>query len=407
MSALQESWGAASPDPRPAWRSGRPRRSAPAAAPADLVLWTADPGWAGPVRAAGEAAGLTAAVAETPDASEVSAGSAGVLIVDLDHSPAGDADSALQAALRLVERLPGLPTVLVVEEESVAVYRGALRHGLRHVVRREEGPDAVLQAARAARRSQGPEKGAAEPKPAAVWAVCGAQGGVGRTTLATNLAVALSRRGRRTALLDLNAGLGVAHVFLDLQPRRPVSELLSDLPRLDGDLLEEYMPRHDSGVRLLPAPLGADLGGFVTAEHVDRIVTVARERFEDLVLDLPAGFPAFAEPALRRATALLVVAAPDLAGLSAAQLALAGAAGGPADRARTRLVLRHAERRHGLTAKDVEAALRTPVWAHLPWDGRATTPALNRGVPSVLARPRSRYAAAVARVVALLDKERR
>lgn len=403
MSTAQQASGGARTRGVFGWHRQAPATGAAAAS--DVMLWTEDAAWAESVRSALDAVGLAAAVAAGPELARF-AGRA-VAVFDLAHSPAGGIESALGFAEHLAGEHPELAAVVVVEEESVDVYRWAMQSGIRQVVHRPEGPERVVEAVRAARRAAGAAPNAPEARPAAVWTVFGAQGGIGKTTLAVNLAAALAARGRPTAVLDLNAGLGVAHVFLDLQPRRPVTELLSDIRRLDADLLEEYMLRHSSGLRLLPAPGGADLAGFVTPEHVEQILAVAGTRFDQIILDMPSGFPAFAAPALRRSTGLLLTAAPDLVGLALAQLAVAGTVGAQVDRGRVRLVLRETERRDGLTPQDIDTALHMPVWARLPWAGATTTPALNRGTPAVVAYPRSRYAAAVRRIVELLSKESR
>ena len=109
----------------------------------------------------------------------------------------------------------------------------------------------------------------------------------------------------------------------------------------------------------------------------------------------------------QQADVVLLLTPADLAGLSAARTALSGLAAAQVDAQRVRLVIRAAERGHGVTDQDVEAALGVKIWGRVPWDEAATTRSLNHGVPVVTAHVHSRYAAGVSRLLATLDKESR
>ncbi len=124
-------------------------------------------------------------------------------------------------------------------------------------------------------------------KPARVIAVCSGKGGVGKTNVACNLAVALSMRGKDVCLLDADVSLANVDVLLGLQPRLNLAHVVN------GDAgLDETMLRGPKGVRIVPAATGnfemTDLNSASQAAIVQAFSSLARQP-EVLVVDTAAG----------------------------------------------------------------------------------------------------------------------
>ena len=240
--------------------------------------------------------------------------------------------------------------------------------------------------------------GQADPGPAAtdrVISVLGTKGGVGKTMVAVNLAATLALRGLRTALLDLHFDWGNAGVWLRGAPPRPFSELLTEVARLDADLLVSFMSRHSSGAFVLPAPPKPEMAEFVHQEHAQAILRAARDGFEAVVVDTPPGFPEPAFPALELADHILLLTTPDVASLRNARGALGVLDLVQIGRAKTHVVLNRANRSHGVRRADVEATLGLPVWAALPADDGVAVRAANQGLSLPEAAPGARLTRAL------------
>ena len=124
-------------------------------------------------------------------------------------------------------------------------------------------------------------------QPVRVIAVTGGKGGVGKTSVAVNLATALAARSRRVVLLDGDLGLANADVFLGLSPRYTLAHVLAGERTLDEILVEA-----PQGFKLIPAAAGAaDLAQLGPAEHLGliRAFSSLAARLDVLIVDTAAG----------------------------------------------------------------------------------------------------------------------
>ena len=356
----------------PAWCQGRARALAPVA---DIVVTAS-------VRLV-----ALAAPSEAP----------AVVVVD----GAGNLDLALEGISRQTRAGQGSAYVLALGAgaEAAGVYPRAALAGVRVVLppgcELPELAEGIYRAADCLGAAAGPASGTQGPGSDRVIALFGAKGGTGKTTLAVNLAVVLARRGLRTALLDLHFDWGTVAVHLRGAPPRPFTELLSEVGRLDADLLQSFMTRHPTGVHVLPAPPKPEMAEFVNPAHVSAILAAARDGFDAVIADTPPGFPATIFPALEAADHILAVTTPDVPALRNMRAALGVVDLLQLGRAKMHLVLNRANQALGVRRADVEATLGLPVWAVLPGDEATVVRAANEGLPPVEAAPGSRYARAV------------
>ncbi len=156
---------------------------------------------------------------------------------------------------------------------------------------------------------------------APVIAFTRAKGGMGATTLATHAMLSLAGVGRRgfaghrVGFLDLDIQFGDAGINLDIPASSGLLDLLNDPARLDAALLKTSMAERPEGVSILPAP--CDLLPFevLDPEVVGRMIDVAREEFDVVVLDLPLAITAWTRAVLERVHELVIVTALSVCGI--------------------------------------------------------------------------------------------
>ena len=140
-----------------------------------------------------------------------------------------------------------------------------------------------------------------------VMAVQGLAGGVGATTFAVNLAWELcnvAKKGKpdpRVCILDLDLQYGSISTFLDLPRREAVFELLSDTESMDGDSFTAALIPFEEKLNVLTSPADMLPLDLVTSEDINRIIAMARQHFDYVVIDMPRTLVQWTEAVLNGA----------------------------------------------------------------------------------------------------------
>mgnify|MGYP002682231460 FL=1 len=116
-----------------------------------------------------------------------------------------------------------------------------------------------------------------------ILSVFSTKGGVGKTTVATNLAVALSIiTGKKIALLDFDLQFGDVAICLNLYVKNSMTDLIKDYSNIQQDpgLLEEYLLTHYSGIKILAAPVRPENAEYGTPEHIRNIIEFLKGRYD-------------------------------------------------------------------------------------------------------------------------------
>jgi pilus assembly protein CpaE len=250
-------------------------------------------------------------------------------------------------------------------------------------------------------RKQGADTPAASEQSRLVC-VLGPKGGTGKTLTATNLAVALSQRGERVCLIDLDLQFGDVALCLGLPPERTVYDLAQSPGALDYDKLDAFLALHSSGVRTLIAPRRPDQASAVGAELLREVYAIVRNTFDWVIVDTPPGFTAEVITSIDSSTDVVMVGMLDSLSLKNTKLGLETLELMKYDPDRIYLLLNRAHSRVGISQSDVEAVLgRTPD-VFIPSD-REIPRTVNEGIPIVVARPQSEPAEAFVRLADLLS----
>ncbi|HEX6870110.1 MAG TPA: P-loop NTPase [Micromonosporaceae bacterium] len=312
------------------------------------------------------------------------------------------ADALALAAEVRVSR-PGLGVVLIRDRLDVNVLGEALRAGIREVVAANDPAGLLAACARSVEVSRqmdpvNPRRRRVPAPPAyqaQVITVFSAKGGCGKTTLATNLAVALAAGGaRRVALIDLDLAFGDVAIMLQLVPERSIADAVALGDQLDQTTVRALFTPYAPGLDTLLAPAGPAEAERVTHGVVAEVLRLARGLFDFLVVDTPSQFSEPVLAALDATQVHLLPTTPDIAALKNLRLTLDtfDLLGLPKEH--RLVVLNRSETKVGLTAADVERVIRVPIAAHIP-SSRDVPVAANRGVPLLVDNPQHPVSKAV------------
>lgn len=291
---------------------------------------------------------------------------------------------------------PELGVVLLRRRVDVATLNEALRSGVREVV--DAGDTTALAGAvRRSRELTAQLRGSSADGTGGgrVITVFSAKGGVGKTTLATNLAAYLASTGARTLLVDLDVMFGDVAISLQLNPTATLADAVTMAGHLDPAALESLTMRHEaSGLDVMAAPSDPAQSEGIPGALVTELLRVARAHWTYVVVDTPPNISEHVLSAFDVTDLAVLIATLDIPAVKNLRIAintLDTLGGDQHDRV---VVLNRATDKVGLSQAEVETALKTPVTHALPSSSDVAA-ATNKGVPLVLESPRHPVSVAV------------
>lgn len=298
-------------------------------------------------------------------------------------------DGSLKLASVMDLQYPEISVVLV-EPETKEVVLQAMRSGVRDLLDPAADPDSIrvmleraALAAAGRRRGLGPgtSEHADHGAGGRIIAVMSPKGGVGKTTVATNLAVGLGKSAPMTVVIvDLDLQFGDVASGLMLDPEHTITDAVVGAASQDSMVLKTYLTVHPAGIYALCAPRNPVEMDRITGEHVTRLLIQLREEFHYVVVDTAPGLGEHVLATLEQATDAVWICGmdiPSIRGLRTGFKILTELNLVPEQR---HVVLNMADRRAGLTLQDIEATIGAPVDVALP-RSKSMPYSTNKGVP--------------------------
>jgi pilus assembly protein CpaE len=301
----------------------------------------------------------------------------------------------------LQEAAPQATPVVISRDANGETARKAMLYGARGYVVSPctaEELQTVLTAARSRHQRLIPANGAAMPSTPAVLAsgmvitVFGPKGGVGKTTLATNLAIAIRMRTQaRVALVDVDADFGDVAVIMGIEPEHTVRDILRAYAEGGTTIVSQYVTHHPSGVDVLAARHVEEVGAPPDPALIGQLLQQLAKSYDFVVVDTPGAFIPQVAAALDEATTVLLVTSTDMSSIKDARLALTTLKGSGFGDDRLKLVVNHATNANSVTESDIARTVGYEVFWTLPHD-RAVPHSTQLGRPIVVSEPRAEMA---------------
>jgi pilus assembly protein CpaE len=216
------------------------------------------------------------------------------------------------------------------------------------------------------------------------------RGGVGATSIATNVAGALQRRGERVCLLDFDLHLGDVLSFLDLPGTYSITDVLTNMGRLDRDLLDASVMRHPSGVRVLAQSGKVEEADQIRHQDVAQLLGFLRKHYDRIVVDGVRGFDELSLAVLDASQKLLMVLTQDVPAVRNTKRCLDLFRRLGYGEGKVQLVLNRYQRDSKITPEVIADTVGLPVAHTLSNDFAAAIESINRGLLLYDIAPRSK-----------------
>ena len=320
----------------------------------------------------------------------------------LIHSGTGD-NEALNLAERITQNRPRIFVIMVVDNMTVEVLQAAKAASVHNVIPMPDNTKDLCHYIQMVHTAESKRLTALTENTQVTWmskciAVFSSKDGLGKTSLATNMAIKLAENRRKVALIDLDLEFGDVHTFMDIDPKDTISELAKDFYSPTIDAIRSYMTVHPSGVHVLCAPKSPEYADVVSADCVSTILSLLRSYYDFVIIDTASNFSDVTLTAIEAASTIFMMTGMDISTLKNSKLALS-VLESLKQSSKVRVVVNRAVESGNISLDDVTRVVEAPLAAFIPNDYNTAVSALNRGEPFVQSFPKSKLAGCVEKLV--------
>lgn len=320
---------------------------------------------------------------------------------------AGDTD-VLNLAERIIMHRPRTFVILAAENLDVEMMQAAVNVGCHNVVELKKSPKEFSEYIKTVYTNEKIRIKSLGKNETILWSstvisVFGAKGGLGKSTIATNLAVSLAEKRKKVVLVDLDLQFGDAHIFLDIEPKDTITELIQDVITPNIDSVRSYMAIHSSGLHVLCAPKSPEYAELISPEKIMSLLSLLRTYYDYVIIDTAPSFSEVNITALESSSLILFISGLDVSILKNSKISVS-LLESLQQTDKIRIIINRAVDMNTITVKDVQRIIGYPIWVKIPSDYKVAVNALNRGIPFVVGAPKSKLSQSIKELVDILLK---
>ncbi|MBV8194992.1 MAG: response regulator [Candidatus Dormibacteraeota bacterium] len=330
----------------------------------------------------------------------------------------------IQVTEMLAQFVPDAGVILMSLDSETDLFRRAMLAGAREVLQKPFRGDELVSAihrvnefqerkrvsaavAVESAQSNGSVPAAAEAPPpeGRLFTVLSGKGGVGKTVVATNLAVALAGRAdQRVALVDLSLQFGDVAALLDVKAQRTIADLAAHDAVADREVVQDVLATTPSGLHVLPAPTSPELADYVTTHHLRALLDELRRSHELVVADTTSQLGEVTLEAVESSERIVLLTDFSVTGVKNTRLLMTVLNVLKVTEERLVLVANNRDPRseNSLERAQAETFLHSRIALDIPYDPAVVGGSVSHGTPFVTSAPQSPAARAINQLADLL-----
>ncbi len=323
------------------------------------------------------------------------------LILISDTSP-----MALRSCQQIYLLRPRSVPIMVSDIDDVALMQKVMQSGVHYILSAKLEPLILISELKGiynneVNRILAIENENTSSNKSKVILIFGPKDGVGKSTLAVNLAVKLAQNKNKVAVLDFDFQFGDISAIFGAESKKTVLELIQEQGNPNIDTIRQFLSLHISGVNFLPSPNNPEYSDSVSRTQAEKIISALRVYYDYVIVDCVAMFNEFTATYIDCASTILFMTTKDIPALRNAKKALT-VINAFTGLDKVKLVI--AKDIDGeIKDKDIANVLSIPVWHKIPYEDKAAINAANQGIPLVTEYPRSRISQEIALIASKLD----
>ncbi|MBR4991520.1 MAG: P-loop NTPase [Clostridia bacterium] len=314
------------------------------------------------------------------------------------HTGESDTD-AISLAERVIQRKPRTFVILLMQPLTLERTQAANAAGCHNIAPFPQNAKELCDFVHRVHNTENDRITALDTNERATWSskiitVYGAKGGLGKTTIATNLAVMLAKQKKKVAILDLDLLFGDVHVFMDLEPKETIADLMQERACNSIDAVRAFMTVHSSGIHILCAPKTPEYAETVSGDRVQSLLALLRSYYDYIIIDTAVNFSDPVLAALEASTTILFLTGLDVSILKNSKTALS-ILESLGQKKKVRVIINRAVEINSITVSDVQRIVDAPILARIPSDYLVAVAALNQGQPFAQNAPKAKLSLAI------------
>jgi pilus assembly protein CpaE len=289
-------------------------------------------------------------------------------------------DLALDSIEKLTNKYKNMIIIAVSAKVDADIIIKTMRAGAREFLPKPIEKEDLNKALKKARITLTQEEGSSDGK---IYSVFSNKGGIGKTTLATNLALQLARRtGEKVCLIDLNLQMGDVATFLDINPSFDISYVVSNLGRLDKAFLQSSLEKYkDYDLYILAEPLDIEQAEEISADDINTLLSFLKTMFGYIVVDTDSNFDVKTLTCLDVSDYILLILMVNLPSIRNCQKCLSLFRRLEYNEDKVKLVVNRYIENEEITLEDVEEALSRQIYWKIPNNYFDVMSSINKGIP--------------------------
>ena len=220
--------------------------------------------------------------------------------------------------------------------------------------------------------------------------IAGFKGGIGKSTVASNVAVSLAQQTQQHVVLtDLDLQFGDAAVMLDLVPGNTIEQMANDIDRMDPQSVQGYLTMHASRLKVLAAPSTPEAAEELGEEKIGQVLEMLASTNDFVVVDTAPHLDELSATAMDLSTIVLVVVVPEVPCIRRTKAALTLMQKWGYSRDKVKLVVNRSQKKGEISISEIEQALDYPVYAQIPEDPTVAK-SISMGTPVAMFDPKGK-----------------